>query len=239
VADQGLNGGSGRAVGFAARFAVVALAAACGSATPGAETARIGRTREAPALPYEEAPGQWGTYHSLRFRMSVPLPSRHSWKIDDHSRAELVATDPGTHSKITILSETEPSLVNHQLCEARARALGLAADNVDPASKPAQAPPVAHLQPIEDLVTVGPEAYDTRVQVAVERGSGQGKMLVGHVFAFGAYVDKCFVFHLATDVRSEEDEQTLSQRLAVARLRILAGIKVDELGSIARGKNPL
>jgi hypothetical protein len=156
--------------------------------------------------------------------MSIPLPNGRAWKIDDHSRSELVAKEAATHSTLTVLGEIEPTLVNHQLCEARARTLGLV--------------PEKELQAIDDVVTVGPEAYDTRVRVAVERDSGPDKRLVGHVFAFGAYVDKCFVFHLATDVRSEEEEQTLSQRLAIARFRILAGIKVDELGTVPRSKTP-
>ncbi len=236
MADEGLSGESGGAAAHvatpsAATSAVLAglavLATACGSATPSAETARIARTHEAPALPYAEAPDQWGVYHSLRFRMSLPLPNGRAWKIDDHSRGELLATEAGTHSTITVLGEHEPTLVNHQLCEARARTLGLVPERME-----------RSLQSIEDSVIVGPEAYDTRVRVAIERDSGPERRLVGHVFAFGAYVDKCFVFHLATDVRSEEEEQTLSQRLALGRFRILAGIKVDELGSVPRGKNP-
>jgi hypothetical protein len=198
--------------------------AGCGGETPVVQTANIARVQEPPARPYPESAEQWGAYRSVRFRMSIPLPNPRSWKIDDKTRAELVATDASTRSTLTILSEIEPSLVNHQLCEARARTLGLVSD--------------AAFQTVEDIVTVGPEAYDTRVRVGVEKGVGPERRLVGHVFAFGAYVTKCFVLHLSTEVRAEEDEQTLSQRLALARIRTLGGIKVEELGNIPRGKTP-
>jgi hypothetical protein len=199
-------------------------AGACGGATAGADSASSKQGREPPARAFPEAPGEWWTYHSVRFRMSIPLPSPRTWKIDDRSRAELVAREASTHSTLTVLSENEPALVNHQLCEARARALGLV--------------PEGPLQTIEDVVAALPAAYDTRVSVGIEKGQGPEKRLVGHLFAFGARVRKCLVLHLATEVPSEDDERALSQRLAMARLRTLGGIKVDELESVPRGKAP-
>jgi hypothetical protein len=149
--------------------------------------------------------------------MTIPLPSPRAWKIDDHSRAEMVAKEASTESKLEVYLEDERTLVNHDMCEERARALGLV--------------PAAPLKTIEDAVIVGPEAYDTRVRVGIEAG-GSGQRLVGHVLAFGAYVRKCLLVHLATEVGSEEDEQTLSQRLALVRVRTLGGIKIDPLGVI-------
>jgi hypothetical protein len=214
------------------RAAVVALGlgivglvgGGCGGGEPGVQTANISRTVVPPARPFPEAAEAWGAYRSVRFRLSIPLPEAPSWKVDDKRHPELLATESSSRSTLTVMTEIEPSLVNHQACEARARTLGLVSD--------------AALQTVEDTITVGPEAYDTRIRVGVEKGVGPDKRLVGHVFAFGAYVTKCLFFHLATGVSSEEDEETLSQRLAVARIRILGGIKVSELGSVPRGKSP-
>ena len=211
-------------VGLLAAGAGAAGVGGCGAQGPVVQTASIARAQEPPARPYPEALEEWGAYRSARFRMTIPLPSLRAWRIDDKSRPELVATEASTHSTLTVLSEIEPSLVNHQLCEARARTLGLVPDGA--------------MQTVEDVVTVGPEAYDTRIHVGVEKGVGPEKRLVGHVFAFGAYVTKCFVLHLATEVRSDGDEQALSQRLAMARIRTLGGIKVEELGTVPRGKSP-
>jgi hypothetical protein len=201
-----------------AAVALALLCAACGGSTPSVQTANIAPGPHAPARPYPESPAAWGAYHSVRNRMTIPLPSPGAWKVDDHSRAELVATEPSTRSTLVVLSEVEPHLVNHEMCEERARTLGLV--------------PAATLKTIEDAVTVGPEAYDTRIRVAIQTGSEGDKRLVGHVFAFGAYVKRCLVIHLATEVDSEDDEQTLSQRLALARVRTVGGIKVDSLVTV-------
>jgi hypothetical protein len=221
VADEGLRRPAAAAIG--ALLACLGVIG-CGGASSGADTAASRRGQEPPARPFPEAPEQWWTYHSVRFRMSIPLPSPRTWKIDDRSHEELVAREASTHSTLTVLSENEPALVNHQLCEARARTLGLV--------------PEGTLQPIEDVLTAVPPAYDTRVSVAIEKGRGAEKKLVGHLFAFGAHVRKCLVVHLATEVASEDDEQALSQRLAIARLRTLGGLKIDELESVPRGKAP-
>jgi hypothetical protein len=179
----------------------------------------VAQATEGPARPYPEAPEDWGTFHSRRYRMTIPLPTPRAWTIDDHSRAEMVAIDAATRSTLVVLSEDEPTLVNHDMCEARARTLGLV--------------PAAPLSTVEDVVTVGPEAYDTRIRVAIET-AGNAK-LVGHVLAFGAYVKKCLIVHLATEVAaSDRDEPALSQRLALARVRTIGGIRVDAPGSIPR-----
>jgi hypothetical protein len=152
-------------------------------------------------------------FHSLRFKLSIPLPDGQAWRVDDHSRRELLATHAPTHSALLIYLFTEPDLMNRQKCEARARELGLVARG--------------DLRTVEDAVTVGPEAYDTRVWVALAAGRAPGDKLAGHVFGFGAYIHKCLFFHYASDVASDHDEPLLSARLATARTRILAGIGVD------------
>jgi hypothetical protein len=211
-------------IGCAALLALAGLSSGCAPGSSNVQTATIAQAHEPPAPPYPEPAEQWGAYRSARFRLSIPLPSPRAWRVDDSSRAELVATEASTRSTLTVLSESEPALMNHQLCEERARTLGLVADGA--------------LQTIEDAVTVGPAEYDTRVRVGVERGHGAERKLVGHLFAFGGHVRKCLVIHLATEVASEDDEQTLSQRLALARLRTLGGLKVAEIGIVPRGKNP-
>jgi hypothetical protein len=215
VVDEGVRGA--RAAVLAATLLGVA---ACGEAAPPVQTASVARPLEAPARPYPEGVDAWGPYHSPRFRLTIPLPHPRAWKIDDASRPELLAVDATTRSKLVVLSEDEPDLVNHQKCEARAQTLGLVTER--------------GLKAIEDVVTVGPEAYDTRIRVGVESAAGANGRLTGHVFAFGAYLKRCLFVHLTTEVRSEEDEPTLSGRLALARLRMVGGIKLDALGTMPR-----
>src|SRR6185312_3297176 len=92
------------------------------------------------------------------------------------------------------------------------------------------------MRSVEDVVTVGPEAFDTRIRVVVEPPARPDGPIVGHVFAFGAYVRKCLVVHVATSVPSSGAETVLSDRLVMARLRIVGGVRLDELGAVPREK---
>jgi hypothetical protein len=159
-------------------------------------------------------------FHSARFKLSIPLPDGPAWRIDDHSRPELVATHPPTSSRLTVLGTIEPELMNRQKCEARARALGFAPEDAGDGGARGQ-------RTVEDEVTIGPEAYDTRVWVTIQPGGKPGTALRGHVFAFGAYIRKCLIVHFESEVSTDTQEQILSERLATARLRIVAGIALE------------
>jgi hypothetical protein len=152
--------------------------------------------------------------------LSVPLPDGRAWKIDDHHRPELVATHAPTRSTLTLSSFTEPELMNRQSCEARARESGLVTLR-DPRT-------------IADETTVGPDAYDSRIWIALETGNSSGSALTGHAFLFGAYVRKCLLVHYATSVPSVTDEPLLTSRLATARLLILGGIQMEPFDEPAR-----
>jgi len=202
------------------RVAVAAVglgAAACGAAEPSVQTANVG-TQGASIAPFPEDNAAWTSVHSSRFALTVPLPNASGWRVDDSSRSELVAVDSMTHSTLVLMREVQHDLMNHAKCEERAKYLALE--------------PERAMKTIEDVVLVGPEAYDTRILVEIEPRSSEG-VLVGHLFAFGAYV-RCLFLHLTTAVPSERDEETLSQRLAVARVRMLGGIRVDELEAVPR-----
>jgi hypothetical protein len=197
---------------------VAAASTGCGGADAEAPvtTTLAPDSPSAAARPYPESPADWGSFHSRRFRLTVPLPTAKEWQIDDHSRPELVATYAATRSTLLVRLVDEPMLVNHDMCDARAKELGFA--------------PAGATKVVEDTVTSGPEGFDTRVRV-VE--SGQGK-LVGHVTAFGASVKTCLLVHLATEAASEDDEEVLSQRLAVARVRLVGGVRIDPVGDVPR-----
>jgi hypothetical protein len=161
-------------------------------------------------------------YHSLRFDLTVPLPDGRTWKIDDHHERALVARHAPTHSTLTLLTFTEPELMSRQKCEARATEMGLLALH-DPHT-------------IEDLTTVGPDAFDSRIWIALEAGASGSAALVGHAILVGGYVHKCLLVHYATEVSSEKDESLLTSRLAVARLRILAGVQMDPFDEAPRAR---
>lgn len=163
------------------------------------------------AAPYIDAPAAWGTFHSKRHLLSVPLPEGRAWHVDDHSQPELMATHPATRSQLTIALEPAGDLVGRAQCEAIARKKGRV--------------PKGELRTLEDRVTIGPEAYDTRIWAALEvRANGS---ITAHLFAFGGMIRTCFFFHLRTEVPSLASEGVLSARLALARTRILDRVDLD------------
>ncbi|MDB4942571.1 MAG: hypothetical protein JWP97_2105 [Labilithrix sp.] len=197
-----------------ALFAALALTcAACGdppAARPPGAGGPASVTATAPRYPAEDA--AWGRYHSKRFNLSFPLPDGKGWRIDDHSRPWLFAMHDATASKLWVIATQEDELVNRQKCETRARNLGWVASST--------------LTTVEDEVTVGPEAYDSRIWVALDAAK-QGGKLEGHLYLFGAFIRRCLLVHVATSVASAREEDVLSERLALARARIVRGLQLD------------
>lgn len=164
----------------------------------------------APGYPTEDA--AWGRYHSKRFQLSFPLPDGKSWRIDDHSRPSLFALHEATQSRVAVLATQEDELMNRHRCEARARELGWVTS--------------ATLTTVDEQIIIGPEAYDSRVWVALDAAKAGGS-LEGHVFLFSAYLRRCLLVHLSTMVASAKDDEVLSQRLALARARLVRGLVLD------------
>lgn len=182
----------------------------------------------APTAPevasYPRAEGSWGRYVSSRLRLSIPLPDGKAWRIDDHSQEALIAVHDASDSRVVVLTTHEDELVNRQKCEARARRLGWISDSA--------------LATIEDEVTIGPDAYDSRIWVALETSETHGP-LTGHVFMFGGLLRQCMLVHVSSRVPSAKHEGILSERLAMARARIVRGItlaptRTTDSGSVPR-----
>lgn len=186
------------------------LACAAAAPTPPPPTPLGPPAVAAPRFPSDDA--AWGRYHSKRFNLSFPLPDGKGWRIDDHSRPSLFALHEATGSKVHVLTTQEDDLVNRQKCEVRARNLGWVTST--------------NLTTVDDETTVGPEAYDSRIWVALDAAK-PGGALEGHVYLFGAFIRRCLLVHVSTVVASAKDEGVLSERLALARARIVRGLTVD------------
>jgi hypothetical protein len=199
------------------RFLFLILAACGGGGATGDPAPKTATTDAAPAPrppQYATDEGGYGKFHSKRFQLSVSLPDGKAWKIDDHSKPELFAVHASTSSRLIITTENQEDLMNRARCEKRARDLGFV--------------PSSTLTTVEDEVTVGPEAYDSRVWVALDAGKPGGSV-DGHVFLFGAFLRKCLFVHLSTTVPSAKDEDILSSRLAIGRARIIKGLVLDPM----------
>jgi hypothetical protein len=196
------------------------FAVACG-ASPAAQPATAPPVRPA-AIAFPDDPAPLPRFHSKRFSLHLPLPDGKAWRIDDHTRPELVATHEATRSKVMVAVLHADELVGRSQCEALARDRGLV--------------PKGDLRTLDEETGITLETFDTHTVVAVEAGSQPDQPLVGHVMAFGGFLRKCFVFDFSTQVGGAADEPVLSQRLAFARARILGGISIDPLGTVEREK---
>ncbi len=183
---------------------------ACGPSTARPHAPPKPAPRTAARYPGDDA--SWVRYSSKRFRLSFPLPDGKAWRIDDRSQPALTAVHEPTDSRVLVLATREDELVNRQKCEARARALGWI--------------PSTPLATVDDEATVGPETYDSRIWVALDV-SHRGAGLDGHVYLFGARVRQCLLVHVSTHVASAQEEDILSERLALARARIVRGLVLD------------
>lgn len=166
-----------------------------------------------PEYPTDDA--AWGTFHSKRFQLTLPLPDGKAWKIDDHRSPELVAVHAPTSSRVAILVTQEEDLMNRRRCEERAERLGWLKR-------------ASLFTTVEEQVRIGPAAYDSRVWVAID-AVRPGGGVEGHVFMFGAFLRRCLLVHFSTVVSSAKDEDVLASRLAIASTRIVKGISVDPL----------
>ncbi len=189
----------------------------CGGSPP-ATTAPVRSTPDLPppssrAPEYANDDASWGRFHSKRFQLSVPLPEGKSWKVDDHSKPDLVAVHQATSSRLAITATQEEELMNRERCETRAKNLGWVP---------------ARLTTVDEQVVTGPEAYDSRIWVALDAGKPGGGV-EGHVFLFGAFLRRCLLVHLTTAVPSAKDEEVLAARLALATSRIVKAITLDPL----------
>jgi len=160
-------------------------------------------------------------YQSKRLALSLPLPDGAAWRIDDHSRPELVATHAPTRSKIVVAVMRTDALVGRSQCEDLAHEHKLV--------------PSGDLSTLEDEVAITQSTFDTRIRVALEVGTRADRPIVGHVMAFGGFLRKCLVFDFSTEVDGASSSPVLSSRLAFARARILGGLKLDPFGTISRG----
>ena len=79
-----------------------------------------------------------------------------------------------------------------------------------------------HVKEVHDLhvweLAPGHPILTAHVLVAVEKGQSD---LVGHVLSFSSFIRKCLWFHFETHTKLEGSEEELSNRLALARTKVL------------------
>jgi hypothetical protein len=163
----------------------------------------------------------WGKFHSVRNGLMLPLPQGHEWKIDDHTRPELVAVHAASNSRVSVrLIQDAGELMNRMKCEEKAIQDKFVKD--------------LRVSVVEEQEGIDKDGWDVHVLVAVEKGQND---LVGHVLSFSSFIRKCLWFHFETHTKLEGSEVELSDRLALARTKILGTLALDAFAAVPREKN--
>ena len=167
--------------------------------------------------------GKWGTFHSQRFDLRLPLPDGSAWRIDDHKGSWLSATHPATGSTVRLRMFLESHALNQAKCEAVVRDAerGL--------------PVFRSEQVIEDVDSGGPKGWDTHVTTFVQSDRKDESKLTGHVLAFSSNVRKCLGFHFLTEASGPDARSAVAARLSDAKERIVREMTFDQdLGAPGR-----
>lgn len=168
----------------------------------------------------QESPDRWGVYRSKRFALVLHLPGGSEWRVDDRSRAELVAIHQPTKARLFAARWTEFEQQNHASCEVRARARNLL--------------PPASAVVVDEAAAFRSDGEDEHTWVAIEPGADAAAPLRGHAVAVGAHGKKCWAVHYVTEVPSAKQEDELSTRLARAREGTIARVGVGNLEDVPR-----
>ena len=197
------------------------MCAGAGACAASVRSTVVPATSGPPApIAFADDPRPLPRFHSRRLALWLPLPDGAAWRIDDHTRPELVATHAPTQSRVVVAVFRADTLVGRTECEALARERKLV--------------PIGPLHTLESALVITQDNYDTRIWVAIEPGAGPSSPVAGHVMAFGGFLRKCYVFDFSTRVDAASDEEVLSSRLAFARARILGGLSLEALGAVPR-----
>jgi hypothetical protein len=165
----------------------------------------------APSASFDGRP--WGTFHSKRFELSLPLPDGASWKIDDHGSHWLKAEHERTHSTLWLRSWAEDRNVTRGECYAQAREWN------------ASLPDLAELSLIDDRTRLLFGEKETRVAAGVDESASPNS--AGFVIAIAGEVRRCFVVAYRTEAAGQDGPRAVADRLAFVADRLLSSVRLD------------
>lgn len=167
--------------------------------------------------------GKWGTFHSQRFDLRLPLPDGRTWRIDDHKASWLTATHAPSSSTVRVRMFLESHAQNRAKCEARVRE----ADTGLPKPKADQS--------VDDAEAGVLAGWDARAISFVTPDGATPQKLVGHLLVFASNIRKCLAFQLTTEATGPTAQEIIAARLVDAKERIVRDLRFDQdLGAPGR-----
>ncbi len=155
----------------------------------------------------------WGTFHSERFELLLPLPDGRAWRIDDHGGPWLTATHAASESTLVARSWTEDGRVSRQRCEERARLWRTLPDPT-------------HAEEVNARTLDAPAGFDTFVSVGLLPGKPDAPVS-GFAVAFGGHGHRCFAWAYTTTARGAGAGPVLGERLATMVERSLGKVIIE------------
>ncbi len=197
--------------GFATLFVAIGGCASTQTQPRSSAPATSSDPSSEPAL----ADARWAGFTSRRFGMRLAFPQGPSWRIDDHSHPWLVARHPASSSVFHARVWHEPSAVNWQRCEDRAK-LWLT-----------DLPGVEELSIVDDRMLDGSPGpgFQTHLLAGVRPGDSQGRAARGVVMAVGAAMKKCVALVMMTDVSGASAAADVGERLGLG-VRMLENAQI-------------
>ena len=157
----------------------------------------------------------WGTFHSERFGLRLPLPEGHAWRIDDHGDPWLSATHAAEGSTLLVRSWTEDGRATRSRCEERARLWRTLPDR-------------GQAEVMQDRSIDAPVGFDTQLLVATVPGkAGSGAPIAAFALAFGAHGHRCFAWAYTTSAAGAGAERVVGERLAAMVERSLSKVVLE------------
>jgi hypothetical protein len=168
---------------------------------------------------------RWGTFHSKRFELSLPLPDGSAWRIDDHASHWLRADHEATRSVLWVRSWPEEQLVTRKDCYARARDWNPSLPDIDGAPL------------IDDRVRRLWNESDARVAAGMRASDRSSPRERGFVVAVAGELRRCMVVVFETEATGEGAPLAIADRLAFVSDRVLPKVRLDP--SLAPPRQPL
>ncbi len=152
---------------------------------------------------------RWERVVSRRFSLSVPLPERSAWRVDDASTPWFVARHAPSDSQLLARTWAAPRLVRPSECEQQARLWR--------PDLPAPSPDTE----VDRRVLHVPDGFQTDLIVAVQAGKTG---IEGFVLGFGAAIGRCYAVVYTTSAQGRDAQGAVGRRLAIAVDGVVARI---------------
>lgn len=146
----------------------------------------------------------WGSAKSARFSLSVALPERERWQIEDVREAWWTARHAPSASELSVKTWRTSRLSRREDCLKQIALWRPKAPN--PETEPATV--------VDRRTLESPAGYQTELTVGVRR-AGAGGELEGYALAVGHTIGQCYAALYTTRARGTNAEATLGTRLAL------------------------